>query len=229
MYSIYMHCNKINNKKYIGQTSLDPPEKRWKNGYGYNTQMFFQAIKKYGWNNFEHIILETGLTAEEANIREKYYIQLYNTMDNNYGYNCTEGGSNFFTLSDEIRQKIKDSWTPERRKQQSDRLKEKWKTDEEFRKKATAPNPNQWHPIGELNPMYGSHRVGKEASRKKKVQCIETGQIFDTIKEAAEWANNGKDTLKSHISAVCKGTRKTSGKHPVTKEPLHWQYVEDEV
>ena len=108
MYSIYMHCNKINNKKYIGQTSLDPPEKRWKNGYGYNTQMFFQAIKKYGWDNFEHIILETGLTAEEANIKEKYYIQLYNTMDSNYGYNCTEGGSNFSTLSDEIKQKIKD-------------------------------------------------------------------------------------------------------------------------
>ena len=229
MYTIYMHCNKINNKKYIGQTSLNPPEKRWKNGYGYSNQMFFQAIQKYGWDNFEHIILETNLTSEEANEKEKYYIKLYNTTNSQYGYNCTEGGVQLSFLSKEAKQKIKDSWTPERRKAQSERLKEKWKNDKNFREKATKPNPNQWHPKGELNPMYGSHRTGKDAARKKKVQCIETGQIFDTIKQAAEWANEGKDSIKSHISEVCKGTRKTSGKHPITKEPLHWRYIEDEV
>lgn len=227
MYTVYMHKNKINNKIYIGQTSLFPPEKRWKNGQGYNTQMFFKAILKYGWDNFDHIILETNLTQDEANEREKYYIKLYNTTNSNYGYNCTNGGSNFSTLSKETKEKIKESWTQERREAQSKRLKEKWAIDKNFREKATAPNPNQWHPKGKLNPMHGSHRTGKDAARKRKVKCIETGMIFDTIKQAAEWANNGKDSIKSHISAVCKGKRKTSGKHPETGEPLHWCYVEE--
>ena len=228
MYTVYMHRNKINNKVYIGQTSLDPPEKRWRNGVGYNQQYFYKAIKKYGWDNFEHIILETGLTSEQANEKEKFYIKLYKSIDKNYGYNCTDGGKKIEEVSKDSIQKIKDSWTPERRRQQSERMKKMWKENKEFRKKATAPNKNQWHPKGEKNPMYGTHRTGKDAARKRKVQCIETGEIFDTVKQAAEWANNGNPSIKSHISEVCKGKRNTSGRHPITNEPLHWRYVDGE-
>ena len=53
MYCIYMHRNKINNKKYIGQTKQEPPSKRWgKDGIGYkDSSHFYNAIQKYGWNN----------------------------------------------------------------------------------------------------------------------------------------------------------------------------------
>ena len=72
--------------------------------------------------------------------------------------------------------------------------------------------------------MKNLHRTGKDSARAKKVQCIETGQIFDTIIDAAKWSNHGKISSKSHISEVCKGKRKTCGKHPITNEPLHWRY-----
>ena len=49
---IYMHRNLINNKVYIGQT-IQKPEYRWNKGKGYkDSSLFYNAIQKYGWNNF---------------------------------------------------------------------------------------------------------------------------------------------------------------------------------
>lgn len=91
-YIIYMHKNKINGKVYIGQTKQQP-EKRWKNGEGYiDSPRFYNAIKKYGWENFSHKILIDNLTLEEADIQESYYIKLYKATDERYGYNINEGG-----------------------------------------------------------------------------------------------------------------------------------------
>ena len=92
-YYIYCHENKINGKKYIGQ-SCQTSEKRWNSGYGYmNCPRFYSAIQHYGWDNFTHIILEENLSSQEANEREKYYINLYNTLNPENGYNLVEGGN----------------------------------------------------------------------------------------------------------------------------------------
>ena len=93
-YTIYMHRNKLNNKVYIGQT-CQKPEYRWNNGKNYShCNAFFRAITKYGWDNFEHIILFEGLSQEEANQKEIELINLYHSTDRNYGYNCQLGGNN---------------------------------------------------------------------------------------------------------------------------------------
>lgn len=102
-YIIYVHINKINHKAYVGQTN-QIPQRRWgKDGKGYSKQAFYNAIQKYGWDNFEHIILERGLTQEEANQKEKEYIQKFNSYEQ--GYNATTGGQNR-TLSQEEKDKI---------------------------------------------------------------------------------------------------------------------------
>lgn len=62
------------------------------NGYVTNPE-FYQDIRKFGWHNFDHIILEQGLTVKEAEEREKYYIQKYDSVNN--GYNRSTGGSGF--------------------------------------------------------------------------------------------------------------------------------------
>lgn len=93
MYSLYIHINKINHKKYVGITNQQNINNRWKNGLGYNkSPRFFNAIIKYGWDNFNHIVLFNNLTKEEAETLEKYYISLYQTTDENYGYNIQKGG-----------------------------------------------------------------------------------------------------------------------------------------
>jgi group I intron endonuclease len=93
-YCVYVHINKINDKKYIGQTVRgDNPKLRWKNGTGYQEQrLFWRAIQKYGWNNFEHEVVASNLTKEEADNFEILLIKKLNTTNPLFGYNVACGG-----------------------------------------------------------------------------------------------------------------------------------------
>ena len=72
---IYKHTNKINGLSYIGQTS-QKAEERWRDGKGYiGSSYFFNAILKYGWDNFSHEIIEDNIQTQKlANEREQYWI-----------------------------------------------------------------------------------------------------------------------------------------------------------
>ena len=92
MFTVYMHVNKINQKKYIGITS-QKPENRWgSKGQGYYSQYFANAIKKYGWDNFDHFILCEGLEEDEAKQMEIQLIAEHCSNKAEYGYNLTIGG-----------------------------------------------------------------------------------------------------------------------------------------
>lgn len=105
-YTVYMHVNKTNGKRYIGITS-NTPSVRWHNGCGYKKQRrFFSAIQHYGWSGFEHLILETGLSKEEAERREEELIKKYNSNDLRYGYNIENGGV-IHKLSDEQKEHLR--------------------------------------------------------------------------------------------------------------------------
>lgn len=97
-YKIYVHINKTNRKLYIGQTCRKIVEQRYgKNGNQYKKcPLFYNAIKKYGWNDFEHIVLFDNLSKEMADILEKELIKKYNTTDIEFGYNLNNGGQNTF-------------------------------------------------------------------------------------------------------------------------------------
>jgi group I intron endonuclease len=75
-----------NGKRYVGITSIDP-ERRWSKGSGYSHQVFFNAVKKYGWENIKHEILNVVETVEEAVDLEARYIAKYNTTSRFHGYN----------------------------------------------------------------------------------------------------------------------------------------------
>lgn len=200
MQTIYMHINKINNKKYIGQTKQFPPEKRWKNGKGYkNCTYLDNAIKKYGWGNFEHIILEQFEDNQEyANAQEKYYIQKYETNNIQKGYNITEGGIN----------SISENALPAALK---------WMQKHPDFGKARAQDMLKWqkeHPQEAYEMRLKNIKKATEA-RKKEVRCIETGIIYESATEAARQVPN---TNQSKICMVCRGQRKTCG-------GFHWEYV----
>ena len=90
--TVYMHKNNSNGKVYVGITKHDDkPNNRWQDGFGYlSNDIFFKDIVKYGWDNFEHEIIASNLTEDEASSMEKELITKYDCIDN--GYNKSTGG-----------------------------------------------------------------------------------------------------------------------------------------
>lgn len=105
-YSVYCHQNKINGKKYFGITCKVPKYRWGHNGHEYAPHYFGRAVDKYGWDNFEHIILYSGLDKDTAIMFEKYLIAEFSTKDRTYGYNLTEGGDGVKNPSEEVRRKL---------------------------------------------------------------------------------------------------------------------------
>lgn len=108
-YIIYSHTTP-SGKVYIGQTCRKDPNERWKSGKGYKAcKLFYNSIKKYGWDNIEHKILHTGLTKEKADILEKMYIRFFKRK--NISLNLTDGGegSTGRIISAETRKKLSEA------------------------------------------------------------------------------------------------------------------------
>lgn len=102
-YTVYMHTNKIDGKKYIGITKQEP-EKRQNNGVGYKSnQKFYKVIEDIGWQNFSHDIIATGLSKMDAEIMEAELIAQYHSDTEDFGYNIQKGNVNNICLDDDAR------------------------------------------------------------------------------------------------------------------------------
>ena len=180
-FCVYMHTNKINGKKYIGQT-CKTPSKRWGlNGEKYRTcPHFYNAIHKYGWDNFEHEILFENLTVDEANEKEKELIEFYKSADDKFGYNIRFGGKNA-EMPESIKKKIGDANRGKRHSEQT-------------REKISQALVGKF--LGENNPF-----------AKTVVQYDLDGNF---IKEWGSIADAAREvgTYTSKISNCCKGRRK---------------------
>lgn len=105
-YVVYLHRNKINGKIYVGQTCN--LSERWR-GEGknyFNSIKFYNAIKKYGWDNFSHEVIYSNLNKEAADRIERELIRRYNSIKG--GYNLKEGGSRGCLSKDSLK-KMSDS------------------------------------------------------------------------------------------------------------------------
>lgn len=100
-YIVYCHINLINGKKYFGLTKNDINQ-RYHSGYGYTgCPFFYNAIAKYGWDNFLHVVFVNNLTREEAERAERYYIDFFDTRNPEKGYNIQRGGKSTGEVSEE--------------------------------------------------------------------------------------------------------------------------------
>ncbi len=204
LWCVYVHTNKTNGKRYIGITS-QKPEQRWMNGHGYDEHLHMgRAIRKYGWDGFDHDILFTGLCAEEAYKIEKELIAKYKTRDERYGYNMTDGGEGRcgYHLSDKERQRISKMMTGENHPNYGKHL------SETTRSKICLALTGNKNALGAIRSAETKERIS--ASKRKPVAMCLNGVIccvFDSAKEAQEKTG----ISRKNISLCCLGYRKNAG------------------
>ena len=185
--TVYMHENITNGKVYIGKTSTDV-QKRWgNNGIGYKKQQYFwRAIQKYGWDGFNHIIVATDRTKEEADRIEIGLIKLFDSTNPDKGYNITAGGegTNGWHPSDETKKKISESKIGEN---------------------------NYWYGKKLSDEHKNAISIGHIGKKAKKVAQYDLDgnliKVFDSISQAAK--ETGVD--KASIIRCCKDKQKIAG------------------
>ena len=213
-YIVYIHTNKLNGKKYVGITSQTPNE-RWRNGNGYKgSTYFYNAIQKYGWNNFEHEIYKSNLSKEKACDLEVRLIAELKTNNEEFGYNLDSGGS-CGKHSEFTKNKLKQMFTG---RTFSNETIENMKRAAKIRGGHLCTNETKQ----KISKSKLGHPVSEDTKEKlrkafsKPILCIETGKIFSSITEAA----NSINLSKASISSVINGRNKTAGGY-------HWKLCDN--
>lgn len=198
---IYKITNNLNGKSYIGKTERPNPYTRWSehkrdyNNGRYPNRALYRAFDKYGLPNFTFAVIEETLYPD---VREKYYIEQYNTFGNN-GYNLTKGGdsNSYIDIKKEDLQKVY----------------------KQLPLKKTAAYFNV--DIVTLRRLLAKYNIPiidcKTQTRAiigKKVQQIDlnTNKVVDTFGSCAEAEVlfNKTKRINGHVSDVCRGIRKSA-------------------
>lgn len=201
---IYKATNVATGEVYIGATTFSLQErindhynKATKN-YGHKFQ---NAIREYGFESFIWEQIDTGINTDELALKEKYYIQKFDSFHN--GYNSDRGGGFKKTI-------YQYNLTGE--------LESTFQSLEEASKSSSISEESISHAcVGDRktsNGFYWTYTSTfnlKEDIRKKKVVQYDfegkTLNVFDSIIEASKQT----EINKSSIAKCCRGERKKAG------------------
>ena len=192
---VYQHISP-SKKVYIGITS--DLKTRWE-GYGCNyksSNKFYNAIKKYGWNNISHKVLFKNLNKISAELIEIDLIYYY--KQKNISYNITDGGGGTtgYRLSDEQKKRISlvhignkyslgRKQPKEEKKRRADTIRGQKRTPETCKKLS-------------------------DSSKKKVYQYDRSGEFIRQWDSALD-ADINLGISRSKIGACCLGHRNTAG------------------
>ena len=185
---IYKVTNKINNKVYIGQTVRDFNRRKTehlnqaKNKHA-SCAYFHSALLKYGFDSFIwEIIFETDCQIE-LDSKEIEFIDYYYSYGDG-GYNLCLGGSNNhgYKHSEQTVEKRRNFRHSEETKEEARQRMLGTKLSEETKEKIRLAN------LGKKASKETKEKMSKNNKGKgtKKVICVQTSKIYNSITEAAE-------------------------------------------
>lgn len=224
---VYCATNKLNGKRYVGQT-VRPLAERWRDHCRVKDDNYFhRAIHKYGAENFDVQVIDTAKSVEELDVKEMHWIETLGTLFPS-GYNLREGGN----VSGRGRIGIlnRKSRLIYQFRLDGSMVNGYYGThDAHVRTGLSAHAISQalrrgnlcggcvWVLATEFDPQKLVKKIDSyHGNRWRKVVCVETGEVFRSMSEAAQ----KYDTAPSSISACCAGRLKTTAK-------LHWKYYEE--
>jgi group I intron endonuclease len=218
---IYCIENIVNNKKYIGQScnikSRFGNHKWLLNNNKHPNEYLQNAWNKYGQEKFLFHVIEI-CKDDQIDDREKHYISLYNTTNHIFGYNLDSGGNLNKRHSDKTKEKMSNSAkgvlpSEETKQKISINRKGKMCGSDHFMYGRHLPEETKKKLSESITGMFANEKH-YEAT---KVICLNTGEVFNTMKQAGEKYN----TNPFNISKCCKGLRLSSGKLS-DGTPLQW-------
>ncbi len=173
---VYTTTNMKNGKMYIGiHSTVDMDD-----GYLGSGSKLKEDIKKYGKDDFIKQVMHVFDTREEAFACE-HDIVTQGIVEDPAFYNQIVGGKGC-TMTDEIKEKIS-------------------KTKKERGKLKGEKNPNYGGKCftDEIKAKIGDryYPTGSEHPKAKQVICVETQQVFDSIKDASEYFGGAIQEKKS--------------------------------
>ena len=228
---VYKITNTRNGKPYVGQTTR-PIKERFREHARCRKSLIGKAIRKYGAENFTFEVLEECENAEQLNEREIFWIAELNCKSPN-GYNISDGGEGHmgWTHTPEACAKISATNRGEKNpfygKHHTDETKAKMsaakcgrklspetrakisaakcgrKFSPETRAKISAANSGR-----KLSPETRA-KISASMPRKREVICLETGEKFPTISQAAKWLG----MVTGAVSRSCRKHYAAGGYH----------------
>lgn len=160
---IYCVLHLTSGRRYIGQT-MDTAWNRWRshirNSRRGTNIYFWNAIRKYGENAFRVEQIDSADTKESLDQKENYWIEFYEALNPDKGFNCKTGGH-------------KPVYTQDARKRMGE------KTKEQFKKKG------KWPRTGIPSSPEQIRRCSFQTTRHY-VKCVQTGEVFASAQRASK-------------------------------------------
>ena len=205
---IYMILNKANNKIYIGQ-SVDVNQ-RWKQHKAdlrhknHENKHLINSWHKYGEESFEFILL-CECEESQLNTMEQYYIFCFDSSNSKIGYNKDYGGSSG-RPTQYIKEKISNS------------LKGNSSWNKGLKTGHTPWNKSKKCPE-KIKLKISKANKGNIASNRTKVICLNTKEIFDSIRQASNKYNLPSANIHKNLQSKIKSCGKDKN-----GQPLVWVY-----
>jgi len=207
---IYCATNRINGKRYIGQT-IGPLSRR-KIDHKYSAKKyrhrFANAIKVYGIDGFIWEEIDTGFSREELNNLERYWIQFYQSHGRDKGYNLDEGG-NSHRHQNETKHKISRTKKHRFAMGMTKSFNRGMPMTQEQRAKIsqikTTPKTDKRRPSPATEIKKGQHLSPKTQFPSVPIHCVENNKTYSSITEASRELG----ISHANFSMYLKGNRKS--------------------
>ena len=174
-------------KVYIGCTGK-PVEQRWLGGSGYRRSVFYrESIQRHGWKNMKKEILCEKLTKEGGEKLEKWFVEYYDSMNPEKGYNRITGGARKGARA-----------SAEAKELNREIMLAYYRRHPEARRRIAMQ-------VSEYLRSPAGRKFAECCSKPKPVRCVETGEVYPSQKAAED------KTGFCNIHKVCAGKRTVCG------------------